>query len=112
VQSIDNPQFNKQVNWELDNLSRSDIAFFYFDPKTKSPITLMELGFMLGQSMQGGWYEIIVVCPDGFWRQGNVEIMCARAVVADGTRVSYVTELDAGISILRDDIERQLERAI
>ncbi len=83
-----NPQFAHQVNWELDHLENSDIAVFYFDPKTKSPITLMELGLMAGYNNTFDSLEltedehrqtILVCCPDGFWRKGNVEIICSRA---------------------------------
>jgi hypothetical protein len=74
VQSIDNPQFKEQVEWELDHLQRANLAIFYFDPSTKSPITLMELGMM-----SNPWSPLtIVVCPKGFWRRGNVEIFCNR----------------------------------
>lgn len=44
TQSINDPQFTQQVNWELDTLEYCDLIVFYFDPATKSPITLMELG--------------------------------------------------------------------
>ena len=43
----------------------------YLDPKTKSPISLMELG------LQAGSKKLLVVCPDGFWRKGNVEVVCS-----------------------------------
>jgi nucleoside 2-deoxyribosyltransferase len=74
-QKASNPQFAEQVNWELDHIDTADIVIFYFDPGTKSPVTLMELGYVIGQ---GCAVEIIVCCPDGFWRKGNVEIMCDR----------------------------------
>ena len=45
-QEADNPYFAEQVNWELDALEVADVLVFYFDPNTKSPITLMELGLM------------------------------------------------------------------
>ena len=72
VQSINNPQFREQVEWELEALENSDWIFMYFDPQTKSPITLLELGLSI--TLDG----LIVVCPDGFWRKGNVEIVCSR----------------------------------
>lgn len=72
VQEASNPQFSEQVNWELDALEYSDLIVFYFDPNTKSPITLMELGLVAGCG------KVIVCCPDGFWRKGNVEIVCQR----------------------------------
>jgi Nucleoside 2-deoxyribosyltransferase like len=77
-QSIDDPQFNEQVNWELDHLVRSDLAVFYFDPGTKSPITLMELGFIIGSQH---YSKTVVCCPEGYWRRGNVEVMCNRFYV-------------------------------
>jgi len=73
VQEASNPQFAQQVNWELDALDYSDLIVFYFDPNTKSPITLMELGLYAASGK-----VIIVCCPDGFWRKGNVEIVCQR----------------------------------
>jgi hypothetical protein len=72
-QSIDDPQFNQQVTWELDGIDDSEIVIFYFDPNTKSPITLMELGLIANSCR-----HIIVCCPDGFWRKGNVEMVCDR----------------------------------
>lgn len=78
-QSIDNPQFNEQVNWELDHIELCGIAYFYFDPNTKSPITLMELGYVIGMlSFSSSDQEIVVCCPEGFWRKGNVDIICQR----------------------------------
>ena len=68
----DSPEFNEQVNWELDFLENTDIILMYFDPNTKSPISLLELGLFARQG------KLIVCCPDGFWRQGNVRIVCER----------------------------------
>ena len=73
TQSIDNPQFCQQVNWELDGLEAADIVVFYFDPQTRSPITLMELGLVAMRSC-----DVVVCCPEGFWRKGNVDIVCSR----------------------------------
>jgi hypothetical protein len=71
-QEASNPQFHEQVTWELDALEFSELIIFYFDPNTKSPITLMELGLFAASE------KVIVCCPDGFWRKGNVEIVCQR----------------------------------
>lgn len=65
-----NPEFSFQVKWELDCQRRADIIAMYFDPNTKSPITLLELGLFATTG------KLIVCCPDGFWRKGNVEIVC------------------------------------
>lgn len=71
-QTIDHPEFRQQVEWELDGLERAEKILMYFDPKTKSPISLLELGLFAKSN------KLIVVCPSGFWRKGNVDIVCAR----------------------------------
>ncbi|NBS41167.1 hypothetical protein EBS80_00725 [bacterium] len=70
-QHPDNPEFREQVEWELDGLQRANLILMYFDPDTKSPVSMMELGLFHGRNL-------IVCCPDGFWRKGNVSIVCER----------------------------------
>lgn len=72
VQDIKNPQFFEQVNWELDALDSSTIIAMYLDPKTTSPISLLELGLYASK------YNFVVCCPPGFYRKGNVDIVCKR----------------------------------
>jgi hypothetical protein len=71
-QDIEEPEFAYQVNWELDFLHSVTVPFFYFAPTSKAPITFMELGSMVGKR------DVVVCCPEGFWRRGNVQIFCAR----------------------------------
>jgi hypothetical protein len=70
TQSINDENFYKQVTWELEGLEKSDIIVMYFDPTTSSPISLLELGLHARNK------KMIVCCPDGFWRKGNVDIVC------------------------------------
>lgn len=72
-QNIHNDQFNTQVSWELEHIEKADLVVFYFDKNTKSPITLLELGLVAGRGQRA-----IVFCPEGFWRKGNVDIVCDR----------------------------------
>ena len=72
TQKQSNPQFNEQVNWELDSIEDSDIIFFNILPDSKSPITLMEIGLCKHKK------NVIICCPEGFYRKGNVEIVCSR----------------------------------
>ena len=72
VQDISDPQFNEQVTWELDHMDRATVIAVYFDPNGKAPITLMELGL---HAREG---KVVVCCPEGFWRRGNVQMVCAR----------------------------------
>lgn len=71
-QSTDNPEFVAQVNWELDGLRDSDVIAMYFDKDTKSPITLLELGLFADTT------KLVVYCPKGYWRKGNVDMVCIR----------------------------------
>ena len=71
-QEADEPQFREQVEWELAGQERCDLIVFYFAPETRSPITLLELGLAAGRK------RALVFCPEGFWRKGNVDIVCGR----------------------------------
>lgn len=71
VQSFDNPQFYQQVNWELDALEKAEIVLLNLEPETLSPISLLELGRFSTK-------KIYVICPEGFWRKGNIDIFCNR----------------------------------
>jgi len=75
-QTIDYPPFREQVEWELAALERADLIIMYFSPDTQAPITLLELGL----AARSG--RLAVCCPSGYWRRGNVEIVCARYGVA------------------------------
>lgn len=71
-QDFDNPQFFQQVSWELNALDVADFILLYLVPETLSPISLYEFG----RYSQSG--KIAVVCPEGFWRKGNIEIACHK----------------------------------
>ncbi len=91
VQSINNPDFNYQVNWEMDGIEMADIVFFYFQPDTLAPVTMLELGEALASGKR-----CIVVCPEGYWRKGNVDIACHRR------GVTVYETLTEGIAALED----------
>ena len=92
-QKESNPQFNYQVNWELDHLDKADIIFMYFSPETKSPISLLELGLYAESG------KMIVCCPDDFYRKGNVDITCARH------DIPVYNTMDAAIGRLRTELK-------
>lgn len=73
TQRASDPRFREQVDWELDQLARCDVIAMYFDANTKAPISLLELGLFAASG------KMIVCCPDGFYRKGNVEIVCERS---------------------------------
>jgi hypothetical protein len=64
--------FRGQVDWEMDHLEKADVIALFFQPGTMSPISLLELGLHAASK------KVIVCCPDGFWRRGNVQIVCMR----------------------------------
>jgi hypothetical protein len=72
VQSISNPQFREQVEWELAGLEQACVVAMYFAPATRAPITLLELGLTAASG------KLVVCCPDGYWRKGNIEVVCHR----------------------------------
>lgn len=72
TQRMSDPNFKEQVDWELNMLDICDMIVMYFDPATKSPISLLELG-LYAQSK-----KLQVICPDSFWKKGNVEVVCER----------------------------------
>jgi hypothetical protein len=76
-QSVKNDYFYNRVNWELDGLLHSDLIVMYLLPNTYSPISLMEIGLYTDINKFPN-DKMIICCPDGFWRKGNVEIVCKR----------------------------------
>jgi nucleoside 2-deoxyribosyltransferase-like protein len=73
-QSLADANFVEQVEWELDAMEAADKVILYFDPKTKSPISLLELGLWVGRHRG----KVIACCPDGFYRKGNVQVTCRK----------------------------------
>lgn len=90
-QDYTNPSFYQQVNWELTNLNFADIIFMYFSPGTTSPISLLEFG------LQATNNKLIVCCPEGFWRKGNVDIVC------DKYNIPLFEDLDEAIKYLIEE---------
>lgn len=86
-QSIENEKFCEQVRWELAAMEHADRILMYFDPKTKAPITLLELGLFADSG------KLIVVCPDGFYRKGNVQIVCQQYGIPMAGNLQRAVEL-------------------
>ncbi len=71
-QKFTNPHFYQQVNWELNALEKADYIVLNLLSDSKSPISLLELGLYANSG------KIYVVCPDGFYRSGNIQILCDK----------------------------------
>lgn len=92
-QRRENATFHEQVTWEMDMLERCDTIFFYFAPGTKSPISLLELGLHAASG------KVLVCCPEGFWRKGNVDIVCERF------GIPCVEDFDQGVARLAERLK-------
>jgi hypothetical protein len=90
IQSADNPQFREQVEWELDTLAQANLVVMYLAPGTMSPISLLELGIYAADKTN----KLVVCCPEGFHRKGNVDIVCERYGVK---QVASLDELTGAI---------------
>ncbi|KAL6711373.1 hypothetical protein ACN47E_005904 [Coniothyrium glycines] len=72
IEDISFPKFKEQVDWEMDYANLADVIVFNFVPEAQTPITLLELG------MYAGTGKAIVCCPEGYWKRGNVQMVCTR----------------------------------
>lgn len=95
VQTIDNPQFNEQVTWELEMQENADVIIMYFDKDTMAPITLLELGLFGIPNNE----NMIVCCPDGFYRKGNVDIVCDRYGIKQTNNINDLIEMSRKLII-------------
>ncbi len=75
VQSIANPPFREQVEWEISGQELATVIAIFFAPTTRAPISLLEFGLFARSG------KLVVCCPAGFWRRGNVEVVCARYAI-------------------------------
>lgn len=87
-QSIEDERFREQVDWELAALEAADVVLMYFAPGTMAPISLLEFGLFVRSG------KLIVCCPEGFWRKGNVDIVCRRYGI---TQVDSIEEAIAEV---------------
>jgi hypothetical protein len=93
-QSAGDPRFREQVEWELEAQDLADVIAFYFAPGTRAPVTLLELGL----AARGG--KSVVCCPNGYWRKGNVDLVCERH------RIPTVPALDDLVAAVRERLRR------
>lgn len=92
-QDIEDEKFSAQVRWELDMMEKADVIAIYFSPESQAPLTLLELGLF---SRTG---KVIVACPKGYWKRGNVQVVCER----------FGIELVANEEELETEVRKKLE---
>jgi len=94
-QEKSNKKFREQVEWELEALEVADFIVMYFDPKTQSPISLLELGLHAREN------KLIVICPEGFWKKGNVDVTC------EFYKIKQLDSIEEFIEQLKNDTLRK-----
>lgn len=88
--------YREQVEWELEKQDQADIVVIYFHPATQAPVSLLEFG--LCARFPG---KAIVLCPEGYWKRGNVQIVCNKFGVemvdtVDGLKEAIMKKLLSG----------------
>ncbi|KAB8227716.1 nucleoside 2-deoxyribosyltransferase domain-containing protein [Aspergillus alliaceus] len=95
-EDIDFTPYREQVEWELEKQDKADIVVTYFHPASQAPISLLEFG--LCARVPG---KAIVVCPEGYWKRGNVQIVCKK----------FGVEMIENVDELREAIVKRLSVA-
>lgn len=85
--------YREQVEWELEKQDKADFVVVYFHPATQAPVSLLEFG--LCARVPG---KALVVCPEGFWKRGNVQVACEK----------YGVEMVDSVHGLKDAIVKRL----
>jgi hypothetical protein len=103
VQSTDNPNFVGQVEWELKGINVCDIFVMYLPKESTAPVSLMELGFILGRAQYSS-QKIHICCEEGYYRKGNVDLMCMKTNAFEEKVKRYDT-LDSLIEGVRKEVK-------
>lgn len=67
-EDFDTANLEQQIDWELTKIAQSDIVAFYIPADAKAPITLLELGLVLGVKI-----PCVIFCDKDFYRFQNVK---------------------------------------
>src|SRR3546814_5771597 len=70
-------------------LESADIIVMLLAPGSQSPISLLETGL----HARGG--KLILLCPEGFWRKGNVDITADRYGIEQVRSEGHTSELQS-----------------
>jgi hypothetical protein len=74
IQDISFTPFREQVEWELELQETATVMLVYFAEGTQAPISLLEFGLWCREKPE----RMVVYCPDGWWRKGNIQIVCKK----------------------------------
>ncbi|KAL3426062.1 hypothetical protein PVAG01_02853 [Phlyctema vagabunda] len=99
VEDISNPAFREQTDWELDMQCQASLVVIYFAAETKAPVSLLELGLATAKAPE----SVLVCCPKGFWKKGNVDVVCSRF------GISVLERLDEVENVVRERIGKMID---
>lgn len=88
------PEFIKQVNWEMDAMDAADLIIMHLSKDSQAPISLLELGLHANSG------KLVVCCDEGFWRYGNVSVVCDRY------GIPLINSLDELVSFVKNWISK------
>ena len=74
----------------MNGLEQADVVVFNFLKDSQAPISLMELGICSKKD------NVVVCCEEGFWRRGNIEVVC------DTFDIPLVNSIDQAIPLVRE----------
>ena len=103
--SDDHREINRQIEWELYHLEKSDLIVMNILADSKSPISLMELGLFAKEG------KLMVFCPKSFYRYDNVMMVCKRYDIPLFTtnNISYIAEKVCNYIGIDEEAEREKE---
>lgn len=82
-------------------MEAADVVAVYFNPATKAPVTLLELGLCVGAKGYGRG-KVVVACPEEYWKRGNVLAVCAK----------FGVKVVGSVGELAGEVERALEEIL
>lgn len=92
-EDIEFAPYREQVEWEVERQEKADMVVLYFDPASQAPVSMLELG--LCARVPG---KAIVLCPEGYCKRGNVQVVCRK----------YGVEMVDSVDELKEAIMKRL----
>ncbi len=83
--------FEQQIKWEMMAQDQADFKLYNFEPNSKSPVTMLEVGAWADSA------TTVVVCSPDFWRHGNIKLFC------DWRNIPFFEDLEPALKILREE---------
>ena len=94
-----------QINWELDSIAGCEFIFMHLAANTISPISLLELGLLLGGLRKHK--TIIISCDPCYTRKDNVIVTLAHSVFGNpgNQDIHFTHSFEGGLIKLKEKIK-------